>query len=71
MPKVYNIPIQVFTAVTKIKIPIMACNTLVLTLFPAVAPMGEAIKLATTMIIEGKIGTCPVAIFPKQPQSMK
>lgn len=57
--------IQVFTAVTKIKIPIIICKTFVFTRFPTFAPIGEAIKLAATIMSEGRISTCPVEIFPE------
>lgn len=32
--------------------------------FPAIAPSGAAIKLATTMIAAGPQSTCPVVILP-------
>lgn len=47
------IPAQVFTAVAKINRASMTCSTFTFIFLPAIAPIGEAIKLATTMINAG------------------
>jgi hypothetical protein len=59
-----NISIQTFTATATINKAKITCNTFVFTFFPAIAPSGEASKLATTMISDGKNSTCPVDTFP-------
>ena len=64
-PHFYKIDNQVFTAVAKINRPIVPCNTFVFNFLPMLAPIGEAIKLATTIINAGSIGIFPVAIFPE------
>jgi hypothetical protein len=56
--------IQIFNAVATINKANITCNTLVFIFLPAIAPSGDAIKLATIMINSGKYSICPVVILP-------
>src|SRR5699024_725647 len=48
------------TAVPKINIARIYCKYVVLMFLPVLAPKGDAIRLATTIIIAGSHVTCPV-----------
>src|SRR5690625_1187218 len=64
---IFNYPIisnHILMAVTKIRMDKIHCNTFVFIFFPALAPNGAAIKLATINTMAGAYKICPVTTLP-------